>query len=855
MNVMLVSVPEIGSPAKVETLRTRSAGASRGSRGGGTGGIRALSIRYRSSHAADGGSNFEASVGRSSYPRSRCAPCFLMTMALAVAMVACQGAAGTDGKDAGVAPQTVNGGIPDQSVEAGGSNTIDLAPHFTDPNGDDAKLKYKPAALNAATATAEVSGMNLTVNGIKAGMTTITVTATDGEGLDTKSTFKVTVTTPQPQPQPQPPEPTDPPEPGANVAPVASTIPAQSMMTGADPLVVNLSPFFTDADDDELTFSDPVSSNPAAATVELSDSTLTITAVAAGMSTISVTATDPGDLSVMGSVELTVSDPPTMNVAPVVSTIPAQSMMTGADPLVMNLSPFFTDADDDELTFSDPVSSNPAAATVELSDSTLTITAVAAGMSTISVTATDPGDLSVMGSVELTVSDPSISIPPTIELQKSGIDANLSEEFELPSGYTLQTADSSKVNVVRTGATGEGNEWRITARAKTDSVDVFVNDENNDYAQTIAVTVLNSLPVRRADVKPSKALLPLTLVDVGSEYPDGARYDPPITIRILYRTSDSIGAGLGDLTTFYTDADGDSLSFEIDVAEPHKGLILFKLNDEGRLHKGTNNHVLYADILTERIDRPIEVNIYAHDGDDKSAEAVFFELRNNKPIPRNDGHTTPITGNQAYLLTQLQEPGFFRDETYGNRTGVDHIFQFGHTTKMVGGVPVFGFAFAHDFLERLVEDGFSIGIAAGASLGDSDHRFSVGGSATDIAVDGRVRLDKYDPAVAEDLGAIYYSVDVGGPITQSGDDVATIDNFVKGSAESRNAAVTLDDSTYPEIKFRFNSVGTGTLTITFGVWADEDGDGSKTAGWQTESRGIDFRIDSCTSIDRIEDCP
>ena len=48
------------------------------------------------------------------------------------------------------------------------------------------------------------------------------------------------------------------------------------MMTGADPLVVNLSPFFTDADDDELTFSDPVSSNPAAATVELSDSTLTI---------------------------------------------------------------------------------------------------------------------------------------------------------------------------------------------------------------------------------------------------------------------------------------------------------------------------------------------------------------------------------------------------------------------------------------------------------------------------------------------------------------------------------------------------------------------------------------------------
>ena len=52
-------------------------------------------------------------------------------------------------------------------------------------------------------------------------------------------------------------------------------------------------------------------------------------------------------------------------------------------------------------------------------------------------------------------------------------------------------------------------------------------------------------------------------------------------------------------------------------------------------------HVIYADILTERIDRPIGVNIYAHDGDDRSEEPVFFELRNNKPIPRNDGHTTP----------------------------------------------------------------------------------------------------------------------------------------------------------------------------------------------------------------------
>jgi hypothetical protein len=538
--------------------------------------------------------------------------------------------------------------------------------------------------------------------------------------------------------------------------------------------------------------------------------------------------------------------------------------MTGTDPLVVNLSLFFTDADDDELTFSDPVSMDPAVATVELSDSTLTITVVAAGMSTISVTATDPGDLSITGSLELTVSDPSISIPSTINLQKSGIDAEPSVEFELPSGYTLQTANSSKVNVVRTGATGRGNEWRITARAKTDSVDVFVNDENNDYAQTIAVTVLNSLPVR-TDVQPSKALLPLTLVEVGpTEYLDGALYDPPITSRVLYQTADAANQGLGDLTTFYTDADGDPLSFEIEVAAPHTGLILFKLN-KGLLRKGTTNHVLYADILTERIDRPIGIDIYAHDGEDTSEASVPFELRNEKPIPRNDMHSgDQIAGNQAYLLTQLQEPGFFRNESYGNRTGVDHIFQFGHATKMVGTGRVYGFTFAHDFLEKLAEDGFTISDDDGHTLDADDHLYGVGDDDQFIRV-----LDGRPTTNPTSVGTIFYSVELDGPITQSGNDEADIDNFVKGSAETADAGATLTvptESTFPEIKFRFNSAGTGMLKITFGVWADRDGlDDSSTADvienpiapkWQTETRQVDFRIIGCTSsVDTIMDCP
>ena len=582
--------------------------------------------------------------------------------------------------------------------------------------------------------------------------------------------------------------------------------------------------------------------------------------------------------------EPTTPTTPTENMGPETSALLPQTLsaMTGDDPLVVDVAPFFTDADGDELTFRDAASSDLMVATVVLSDSTLTITFVAAGPSTISVVATDPGDLSVTGSIMLTVSDPApdpdptTTIHPAISLAMRDLDTDGDDtadvfptyEQAFVEGYTLQTSDSSVVNVVRTGATDSGNEWRLTARAKG-SATVYVNDENNVEAARITVTVVNSPPLRNAK-QASRALLDLEMVNVVDIYPNTDLYIPVVTHRIVYRTL-ADAAGLGDLREFYTDADGDSLSFVAEVQDPHEGLILFKTssrsydNDSSKpaepvLYEvpadAPTHHVIYADILTERVDRPIGVKIYAFDGDDKSADVVDFEIRNKKPIPRDGTEGSvegPHAGNPAYLLTQLQEPGFFRNEKYGNRTGVDHIFKFGHATKMVGTAQVLGFTFAHDFLEKLVEDGFSIGLDA--DLGADDHLFSVDGTSSDISPTGRVRLKSYDAAA---LGAIYYDFAVGGPITQSGDDAPGIANFVQGSAETGQAGElngTDGNETYPEIKFRFNSDGTGMLTVTFGVWADEDGTGPKTPGWQTESRRVDFEIIGCTSVDKIEDCP
>ena len=52
----------------------------------------------------------------------------------------------------------------------------------------------------------------------------------------------------------------------------------------------------------------------------------------------------------------------------------------------------------------------------------------------------------------------------------------------------------------------------------------------------------------------------------------------------IERVTTSAGNGLRDLNRFYTDADGDPLSFSIDVAAPHIGLILFKTDKDGFLY-------------------------------------------------------------------------------------------------------------------------------------------------------------------------------------------------------------------------------------------------------------------------------
>ena len=282
-------------------------------------------------------------------------------------------------------PPAVGTAIGDQSLAAGAEMTIDLSGAFTDPDGD--TLSYVASSDASDVATASVSGSELTTTGVAPGTATVTVTATDPEGLSASQTFSVTVTD------------------GAddtNQAPTVGTAIEDQTLEAEAEATLDLSEAFSDPDGDTLSY-DAASDAPDVATASVSGSELTVTGVAPGTATVTVTATDPEGLSASQTFSVTVSDgTDDTNQAPTVGTaIGDQTLQVGVEAIV-DLSGAFSDPEGDTLSY-DAASDAPAVATASVSGSELTLTGVAPGPATVTVTATDPGGLSATQTFGVTV--------------------------------------------------------------------------------------------------------------------------------------------------------------------------------------------------------------------------------------------------------------------------------------------------------------------------------------------------------------------------------------------------------------------------------------------------------------------
>ncbi|WP_423929172.1 Ig-like domain-containing protein [Candidatus Palauibacter sp.] len=408
------------------------------------------------------------------------------------------------------APEAV-GSIPPVGLAAGESATFEVSSYFRDPDGD--ALSYEAGSSDASVATASVSGSTVTVTAVAQGSATVTVTARDPAGLTATQNFGVTVAR-------------------ANRAPEAvGSIPPVGLAAG-ESATFEVSSYFRDPDGDALSY-EAGSSDASVATASVSGSTVTVTAVAQGSATVTVTARDPAGLTATQNFGVTVAR---ANRAPeAVGSIPPVGLAAGDD-LTFEVPSYFSDPDGDALSYA-AESSNVSVMSVSVSGAALTITGVAPGTATVTVTARDPAGLSASQPVDVTVSDGSNRAP---EGTLPFVDVTL------PAGVTIT------FNVFSYFFDPDGD--RLTYAGQTSNPDVT----------TVAVS---GSALSLTGVSEGHATVDLTARDPGNlpatlSFGVNVAKGPPAAIGEI--PEDTLEAGetaTVDLSGYFTDPDGDALVY------------------------------------------------------------------------------------------------------------------------------------------------------------------------------------------------------------------------------------------------------------------------------------------------------
>ena len=322
--------------------------------------------------------------------------------------------------------------IPHQTLTEGDTLVLDVAGNFSDPDGDE--LTFSAGSDDTGVATVSVDGSEVTIVGVGPGAAFVTVTATDPGGLSASQAFAATVEQ-------------------ANRAPVAvGTIPDVGLLEGEES-TAPVDEFFSDPDGDSLTYA-AVSGDTMVVTASMSGSMITVVAVGAGQTTITLTATDPGGLSATQTANFTVEQ---ANRAPVaVGTIPDVGLLEGEE-FTAPVDPFFSDPDDDSLAYA-AVSGDTMVVTASMSGHIITVVAVGAGETTITLTATDPEGLSATQTANFTVT--TVNRGPVLtdtiphqDLAVGGtVTLDVSGTFTDPDGDTLTLTVESDDTTVATAS-------------------------------------------------------------------------------------------------------------------------------------------------------------------------------------------------------------------------------------------------------------------------------------------------------------------------------------------------------------------------------------------------------------------
>ena len=422
--------------------------------------------------------------------------------------------------EANNAPNTV-GPIPAKTVGMGTTQTMNLLTWFNDIDGD--ALTYTATSADTGIATVSVSDTTLTLTPVAVGTVTITLTGTDPGGLSATHGFSLTVQ--------------------VNEAPTAKgTIPDQLLTPNGNAVSIDAYNYFSDPEGDALSYS-AASSDTAIATTSISGSWVSVSPLAKGTATITVTATDLGGLSADQTFSVLTDQPPTT-----VGTIPDQEVMA-TKTLSLNVSSYFSDPEGDALTYA-ATSDDTATADVTVSNDTVALQGKVEGTATITVTVTDTSGSTATQTFALTVTPfNSPPVPVGTIPDQSVVDGGEAATVDLTSYFgdgaddTLTYTAASSDTAIATVSVSDVTVSVSPVSAGTATITVTATDTAGSTAtQTFSVSV-------RANQAPT----------LSTPF-DSYTAEGPSSISI-------------DLSGHFSDPDGDSLTYTASTTDSSIGSV------------------------------------------------------------------------------------------------------------------------------------------------------------------------------------------------------------------------------------------------------------------------------------------
>ncbi len=372
--------------------------------------------------------------------------------------------------------------------------SLNVANSFSDPDGD--ALSFSAASSDENNAVVTALGTVVTVTPVSVGDISVSVTASDAAGLTATQTLAVNVV-------------------AANGAPVALGVVSDISLTlGVGVVAVDVSRNFSDPDGQALTFT-AASADASVATVGMSGAVATVTPVGIGSTNATIVASD-GSLTAIQSIGITVIPAP--NSSPVaVGKIPALQLIENDTAKYLNIAASFSDPDGDALTY-EATSANADMVTVEMLGTVVTVTPVSAGVSGVTITASDSGGLTATQTMAVEVLR-SNSAPETVgsldalalNVGDSSFGVDVSKAFSDPDKEPLTYTATSSDNAVAAVSVSGDRVLIASVSPGAASVAVVATDAAGLTAvQTIPVTVevsgyslVSSLPINQIELLPN----------------------------------------------------------------------------------------------------------------------------------------------------------------------------------------------------------------------------------------------------------------------------------------------------------------------------------------------------------------